>query len=212
MTNSFVRSRGRGVAIAALLLALAALLAACGSSSSGGSTSAASSAASTTASATGPVGRPDFARLRACLQQQGVTLPRPPAVAPGQAQPPGRVVRRDFRPRGLFLSRLSSAQRARLSAAMQKCGAPFGRFRRFGPDFRSPAFRRALAAYVACVRRNGFDLPAPNTSGSGPIFDPRTVNRQDPRFIAANARCQQLLAAARPAPPGGAPPPSGQGG
>jgi len=209
MTSSFVRSRGRGAVTAALLLALAIPLAACGSSSSGGSTSA----ASTTASATGPAGRAGFARLRACLQQQGVTLPRPPAGAGGQTRTagqggPGFGLRRG----GGFFSRLSSAERARLSAAMQKCGGQFGgRFRRFGFDARSPAFRRALTAYVACVRRNGFDLPAPNTSGRGPVFDASKVNRQDPRFVAANAKCQQLLAAARPAPPGGAPPP-GQGG
>jgi len=216
MTSSSLRARGRVLAgTALLLLVVAALLAACGSSS-GGSTSAASTtaaAASTTASTTGPTGRPEFARLRACLQRHGVTLPRPPAVAPGQAQPPDKVRQRGFGPRAFFMSRLSSAQRARLRAAMQKCGAPLGRFRRFaGPDVRSPAFRRALATYVACVRRNGFELPAPNTSGSGPIFDPSRVNRQDPRFQAASAKCQQLLAAARPAPPNGAPPPSGQGG
>lgn len=205
MTSSFARSRGRGVAIAALLLVLAIPLAACGSSSSGGSTSAASTTASATAGATGPAGRPDVARLRTCLQQQGVTLPRPPGGGRGG---PGSGFRRG----GGFFSGLSSAQLARVRAAMQKCGAPFGRFRRFGPDLRSPAFRRALAAYVACVRRNGFNLPAPNTSGSGPIFDPSKVNRQDPRFRAASAKCQQLLAAARPAPPGGTPPPPGRTG
>jgi len=209
MISSSMRSRGRALAGVALLLALAALLAACGSSSGGGSST---SAASTTASATGPAGRPNFTRLRACLQQQGVTLPRPPAGAGGAPQ--GGGPRSGFRRGGgFFFSRMSSAQRARLRAAMQKCGAPFGRFRRFGgPDLRSPAFRRALAAYVACVRRNGFDLPAPNTSGNGPVFDASKVNRQDPRFQAASAKCQGLLAAARPAPPGGAPPASGPGG
>lgn len=217
MTRSFVHSRGRGAAVAALLLALAIPLAACGSSSSGSSGGGSTSAASTTASATGPAGgRAGFARLRSCLQQQGVTLPRPPAGAQGrtQTQPnggggPGFGFRRG----GGFFSRLPIAERMRLQAAMQKCGARFGaRFRRFGFDASSPAFRRALTAYVACVRRNGFDLPAPNTSGNGPIFDPSKVNRQDPRYLAANAKCQQLLAAARPAPPGGAPPTPGAGG
>lgn len=91
---------------------------------------------------------------------------------------------------------------------MQACGARFGG-RRFGSGggagFRSGAFRAALTRYVACVRRNGFDLPAPNTSGSGPVFDPSSVNRNDPRFRAASAKCQQLLAAARP---GAQPPPA----
>lgn len=215
MTICSIRACGRALAGAALLLALTALLAACGSSSKGGSTTAASTTAasrtgaSTTASATGPAGRPGLARLRTCLQQQGVTLPRLPGGGRGG---PGSGFRRG----GGFFSGLSSAQRARLRAAMQKCGARFGRFGRFrdfgGPDLRSPAFRRALTAYVACVRRNGFNLPEPNTSGRGPIFDPSKVNRQDPRFQAASAKCQSLLAAARPAPPGGAPPAPGQGG
>lgn len=205
MTSSSVRSRGRAAAAVSLLLALAIPLAACGSSSSGGSTNA----ASTNARATGPTGRPDFARLRSCLQQQGVALPRRPAGG----VPNAGVVGQGGGGRGGFFSRLSSAERSRLRAAMQKCGARFGGgFRRFGPDARNPAFRRALTAYVACVRRNGFDLPAPNTSGKGPIFDPSKVNRQDPRFQAASAKCQGLLAAARPAPPAGAPPASGPSG
>lgn len=208
MTSSSIRACGRALAGAALLLALAALLAACGSSSSGGSTSA----ASTTASATGPAGPAGFARLRACLQQQGVTLPRPPAGAQAQRRQSGGGPGFGFRRGGGAFSRLSSAERARMSAALQKCGGVRGRFRRFGFDARSPAFRRALTAYVACVRRNGFDLPAPNTTGKGPIFDPRKVNPRDPRYLAANAKCQQLLAAARPAPPGGAPPAPGQSG
>ncbi len=210
MTSSSIPARARALMALAVMLALAAALAACGSSSS--STNA-SAGASTTASTTGAGARPGFARLRTCLQQQGVTLPRPSAAGPGTRPPAGAAPGSGgFRRGGGFFSRLSSAERARLRAAMQKCGGQFGGgFRRFrGPDVRSAGFRRALVAYVACVRRNGFDLPAPNTSGSGPVFDPSKVNRQDPKFVAANAKCQQLLAAARPAPPAGAPPLPGQ--
>jgi len=212
MTSSSIPARARALMALAVMLALAAALAACGSSSSSTNASAGASAG-TTASATGAGARPGFARLRACLQQQGVTLPSRPAGGTG-AQPPagGTPGAGGFRRGGGFFSRLSIAQRVRLQAAMQKCGGQFGGgFRRFGgPDVRSAAFRRALVAYVGCVRRNGFDLPAPNTSGSGPVFDPGKVNRQDPKFVAANAKCQQLLAAARPAPPSGAPPLPGQ--
>jgi hypothetical protein len=209
MTSSSIPARARALMALVVLLAVAAALAACGSSSSSTNTSA---GASTTASATGPAGRPDFARLRACLQQQGVALPRRPAGGVPNAGVVGQGG--GFRRGGGFFSRLSIAQRVRLQAAMQKCGGQFGGgFRRFGgPNVRSAAFRRALVAYVACVRRNGFALPAPNTSGSGPVFDPSKVNRQDPKFVAANAKCQQLLAAARPAPPAGAPPLPGQAG
>ncbi len=205
MTSSSIPVRARALAALIALIALGAALSACGSSSSSGATTSASATTSTA----GGTGRAGFGRLRACLQQQGVTLPRPPAGSSGTRPPAGATPGGGgFRRGGGFFSRLSSAQRARLQAAMQKCGAPAGGFRRFGgPNVRSAAFRRALVAYVACVRRNGFDLPAPNTSGSGPVFDASKVNRQDPKFVAANAKCQQLLAAARPA---GAQPPPGQ--
>lgn len=209
MTSSSIRVRARALAALIVLLALGATLAACGSSSGGTTTNA-----SATTNATRSAGRAGgFARLRACLQQQGVTLPRPPAGGPGTRPPAGAPGSGGFRRGGGFFSRMSSAERARLQAAMQKCGAPAGGFRRFGAggpggaNLRSAAFRRALVAYVACVRRNGFDLPSPNTSGRGPVFDASKVNRQDPKFVAANAKCQQLLAAARPA--GAQPPPVG---
>ena len=211
MTSSSIRVRARALAALIVLLALGATLAACGSSSGGTTTNA--SATTNATGSPGTAGRAGFARLRACLQQQGVTLPSPPAGGQGTRPPAGTAPGSGgFRRGGGFFSRLSSAQRTRLRAAMQKCGGQFGGgFRRFGgPDVRSAAFRRALVAYVACVRRNGFDLPAPNTSGRGPVFDASKVNRQDPKFVAANAKCQQLLAAARPAPPAGAPPLPGQ--
>ncbi|HZV74444.1 MAG TPA: hypothetical protein VFF79_12070 [Conexibacter sp.] len=207
--TSFTSSRVRALVGVVAMLLLAAALAACGSSSSGAGTGASTTA--TTAN-----GRPDFAKLRACLQQQGVTLPRRPAGAGRtRTQPPGgQPPANGGPPRGGGLfgggSRLSGAERARLRQAMQKCGG--GAFGRFGAgggggsNLRSAAFRKALVSYVACVRRNGFDLPAPNTTGSGPVFDPSRVDRRDPKFVAANARCQQLLAAARP---GGAQSPGG---
>jgi hypothetical protein len=193
------------------LLALAALpaLAACGSSGSSGSASAnASASAPPSAGGAGTTsttpGAPRFNRaaLAACLKQQGVTLPpRPPGAAPGGPPPGGGAppFAAGRRPRGrgfgFFGRNLSPAQRQKLQAALQKCGARFGGGRfgqgRFAAN--NPRFRAALTKFVACVRQHGFNLPTPNTSGSGPVFDPRKVNRNDPKFVAASRACQGLL-------------------
>ncbi len=62
--------------------------------------------------------------------------------------------------------------------------------------------RKQISQYVACVRQNGYDLPSPNTSGNGPVFDSSKVNQNDPKFKAASAKCQNLL----PSTPQGGPP------
>jgi hypothetical protein len=188
-------SRTRAAMPALLAVAATLTLAACGGS--GG-------AATTHASSTTPTGATrtfDRAKLAACLKQQGVRLPARRRGGTPNGGPPGP---------GRFFGSMSSAQRAKLQAALQKCGAPFGGRlalrRRF--DARNPAFRAALTRFVACVRRHGFNLPAPNTSGNGPVFDPHKVNRSDPRFLAASRTCQGLLAPGfgqRPPAAGGAP-------
>jgi hypothetical protein len=47
--------------------------------------------------------------------------------------------------------------------------------------------------YVTCVRSHGFDLPAPNFSGTGPVFSTAKVNTHSAKFIAASKACQSLL-------------------
>jgi hypothetical protein len=78
--------------------------------------------------------------------------------------------------------------------AFQDCGVQPPTFSSAGrPDVNSSAYRDSVNRYVACVKQNGYDLPAPNLSGNGPIFDPSKVNRDDPRFQAASQKCQQFL-------------------
>ncbi len=59
--------------------------------------------------------------------------------------------------------------RAQYEAAIKKCGG--GSFAGRGARFNSPAYKAALTKFAACMRENGVNVPAPNTSGSGPIFD-----------------------------------------
>jgi len=74
-----------------------------------------------------------------------------------------------------------------MQAALKACGANFGaRSRRF----RTLA-RPNIAKYVTCVRQHGYNLPAPNFSGKGPIF-PGNI-RTNKKFRAASRLCAILL-------------------
>jgi hypothetical protein len=81
---------------------------------------------------------------------------------------------------------------------MRKCGVKFRR-RGFA---QSPAAKQALVKFAACVRKHGYNLPAPNTSGNGPAFNRRQVNPNDPKFRTAAGKCRGLL----PQRPGNGPP------
>jgi hypothetical protein len=198
------------------VLTLASLgLAACGGSS--GSTASQTNAAATSTSASTPAtggptastgsapgkgpgtgaGRGRFLALRECLQKNGVTLPAP-ASGPGHRG-------------GGFLGALLGGRlpkgvtHAQLQAAFRKCGArgfgsPVGgptSGRVGGPGLnRVPAFRKALATYAACLRRNGVNVPAPNTSRKGPVFSTKGVNTNSPRFKSATVKCRGVLLSA----------------
>lgn len=182
--------------------ALAALtLSACGSSGSGTTGTGTSASASASGSTTTPDGRRGGFlndEVRACLQQQGITIPD---RAPGQngqppqgARPPGGA----YGPPGGGggFGGQSDADLQKMQDALKKCGVdlgnrPNGGFQR--PDVNSAAYQARVKDYVACVRQNGFDLPDPNFSGDGPIFDPKKVDQTDKAFQAASAKCQDEL-------------------
>jgi hypothetical protein len=221
-----IRRKPAASAAAVLVLLLACLgLAACGgsSSSSSSSTAAAATSASTGTGAKGPnAGR--FTAIRECLQKNGITLPK---RTPGQKRPPGGA--------GGFLgggaggpgavggSQLPKGMtRAQYEAILKKCGG--GAFAgRGGARFKSPAFKAALAKFATCMRENGVNVPAPNTSGTGPVFDTKGIDTSSTQFKAAEAKCQSDLTGAfrrgpgtggspnaSGAPPGAAPPSSGE--
>jgi hypothetical protein len=197
--SQIITNRCKPAAAAVVPLLLASLLvAACGSSSSGSSGGSTSTAtASANAGAADPAKR--FA-VRECLAKQGIKLPQRPA---GQRPAPGAG--------GFFLGgrRLpAGVTRAQYEAAVKKCGG-FAR-RGFGDGARlaSPAVKEALAKFAACMRENGENVPAPNTSGSGPIFKTNGLNTTSAQFRAAQAKCMVLLRGAFVAPEAG-PPPAG---
>lgn len=174
--------------LAAAAVLAGGLLAGCGSSSSSSSSAAGpggggSSVASGPGNG-GPGTTASRASFRACLQAHGVTLPARPSGSRRRAGGYGGG--------GLFgggggggggFGRLRA--NPKLAAAFQACGG--GRFprRRFGVPTHA-----AIQRFVTCVRRHGYDMPAPNFSG-GPIF-PSSI-RTNAKFQAASRVCASTL-------------------
>ncbi|HXB16851.1 MAG TPA: hypothetical protein VNV44_14035 [Solirubrobacteraceae bacterium] len=173
------RTTARAALLALALLAVA-LLAACGSSSkpSAGTTAATAStkASSTSSSAPARAGS-GFAAVRVCLEKQGVKLPQQSGA-------------------GVHLP--AGVSRSQFEAALKKCGA--GQVHLFGTGAKgySAAFKKALENFAACMRQNGANIPPPNTSGKGPIFDTSGLDVNSPRFRAARQKCASQLRVAKP--------------
>jgi hypothetical protein len=203
--NQRRKNPARTASTARLVLAVSAalacvVLAACGSSKgSSTATTTASAASSASTSATGASGRAGspgggptgrFAELRECLAKNGVTLPRP-SGGRGAFFLGGGPNRGAFR-----------GKDAQLRAAMKKCGALGGlrfgaRSRRFGSSLLSnnPAFKRALTKYAGCLRANGVNVPTPNFSGKGPVFNTAHINTASAQFRSAQVKCRGMLRA-----------------
>ncbi len=207
------RRKPATVAVSLLVLLLVSLgLAACGSSSSSSSSTTATTSASTgTGSVAGGPGAGRFAAVRACLQKEGITLPK---RTPGQRRPYGGAGgflggggNGTGGPAGSGGPRLpAGVTRAKYEAALKKCGGGSGHFAR--TRFDNPTFKAALAKFATCMRQNGVNVPAPNTSGNGPVFDTKGIDTSSAQFRAAEAKCQSDLRGAfqrGPGAGGGAP-------
>jgi hypothetical protein len=182
-------------AVSAILVLLAGLLlAACGGSSS--SSSSNQSAAKTAGRAARGLGARGTA-LRTCLQRNGIALPErskgSQRGAPGAGGPFGAGATGT----GGASKLPNGVSRARLRAALKKCGG--GQFPQGGKAFAAGGTKR-FAKFAACMRKNGVNLPKPNTSGKGPIFDTKGLDTTSASFKAADAKCVRELA------PGGARP------
>ena len=180
-TRASARRRLRLLVAVAAAAAAVVVLAACGSS--GATTKSATSSASSTQQGTAGAGR--FASVRSCLQKEGINLPARKGT-PGQ---PGAG--NGGGPRG-FLKAPEGVSQAKFQEALKKCGA--GNFRRGGSrNLNSATARAALATYAACMRESGVNLPAPNTSGKGPVFNTSGINTSSETFKAAQKKCQSDL-------------------
>jgi hypothetical protein len=174
----------RRIATVAVAPGLAVLvLAACGSSSSKTTSSASASAATTTTipGTTQPQGG-RLAPLRECLQKQGITLPE---------RKPGTPGGRPTLPSGI--------SRAQFEAAVKKCTG--GNLPRRGPgslagSLKVPAVHAALNTFANCMRQHGVNVPPPNTSGKGPVFNTSGLNVASSQFHSAQVACTPALRSA----------------
>jgi hypothetical protein len=187
-------------------------LAACGSSASSAtnsgsaSSSADESAGNGTQAAKGARGG-RFTALRSCLAKQGINLPAPSGKRRQGAGPGGGGLLGGGGVGGRRFQPPAGVSATKFQEALKSCGA--GNLRG-AARFNSPTAKAAFTNFAACMRENGVSLPAPNTSGNGPVFSTRGLNTASAQFRSAQAKCQSILLAARAqggqapgAPPGG---------
>lgn len=93
---------------------------------------------------------------------------------------------------------LKSASASRYRAALRACGAASSPSASGKAPRRalSPRFRDALVAFAACMRAHGVNLPAPNTTGKGPIFSAKGVDVRSVTFRTAERDCRATLTTA----------------
>jgi hypothetical protein len=89
---------------------------------------------------------------------------------------------------------------ATLQAALKKCYVkpPLGAFARpkqprASSAITNPAFRAALGQFATCLRQKGLNVPAPNTSGNGPVLSTKGINTRSPQFASASKACRSVL-------------------
>ncbi|HSZ04653.1 MAG TPA: hypothetical protein VK778_05555 [Solirubrobacteraceae bacterium] len=212
ISESTSRRRRIPVVATALLAVLAGVvLAACGGSSSSTSSTASTSTSASTSTAGKAAGAPGsrFAALRECLQKNGITLP---ARKPGKRPSGGAGGFLGGGGGGFTLPK--GVTRAQYEAAIKKCGGVAGGGRFAGGAggasiFSSPAAKAALAKFAACMREDGVNVPAPNTSGKGPVFDTKGLDTSSAAFKTAESKCSSDLRGAFRARPGAAGGPPG---
>lgn len=174
----------------ALMVLAAVLLVGCGGSSGDSSTEESSTASS--GQAGGPAGFEISDETRACLKEQGVELPDPGEGPPGGAPPEGGLPE-GGPPEGGEPPQGFGQGGEEMKEALEECGAELPQGKPGGPPMNSDAFRESIKEYASCMGENGYELREPNVSGEGPVFKESDVDREDPKFEAANEKCQSLL-------------------
>lgn len=184
------------------------LLMACGGSSESSSGTSSTASATKTGSGTRGQSRARGAALRTCLQKNGIELPQP---RPGQRGQGGKGGPFGAGGAAGGLQLPKGVTRAQLQAAFKKCGG--ASFRGSGRGIQGAGGAQRFAKFSACMRKNGVNLPAPNTSGKGPIFNTKGINTKSATFKAADAKCvRELVPNGGPGGAQGAAPGGGAGG
>jgi hypothetical protein len=192
MKTKYRRMRPERVNVLGLMGVLAVLatvlLAGCGSSGGNESSSEEGNAASP-GQAGGPGGFAEIGdKTRSCLKEKGVELPEPGQGGPPAGGPPeGTPPPEGGPPQGF------AKGGAKMKKAFEECGVELPQGKPEGPPMNSGTLRKSIKEYVACMGENGVELPEPNLSGEGPVFQESEVDREDQKFKAANEKCQPRL-------------------
>jgi hypothetical protein len=145
----------------------------------GGSATGKGGAASKQAKETGAA---NGKSLSACLQKNGVTLKAGQKLPSGMTQAQYEAVLRkclgSVPGKGLGSLHLPLPKRPTVPQLSPTTTA---------------ASKAALTRYATCMRENGVNLPPPNTSGNGPIFDLKGVDLTSTTFKKAEAKCLYAL-------------------
>lgn len=164
-------TRGRSGAVLALLTVAAALgVAACGGSSS-------------TNNSTAPTTFAYKLQRRLAAEQRGAAgFGRPPATYPSCLEKHGVL---PLNAGGSFDTLASRIDNPKYTTVLKDCGADFAHGAASGHPL-STTTVKILHAYIACVAKNGYKLPTPNTSGKGPVFPAGTDRIRKYRAAATN--------------------------
>lgn len=181
-------------AMSVLAVLATALLAGCGGSG-GGETNSEEGNAAGSERVGGPGGFAEISdETRACLKEKGIDLPEPGQGGPPAGGPPEGTPPEGGPPQGF------GEEGENMKEAFEECGVELPQGGPEGPPTNSDTFRESIEEYVACMGENGVELPEPNLSGEGPVFEEADVDRESSKFKTANEKCQSRLAV-----PGGPP-------
>jgi hypothetical protein len=158
------------------------------STPSGGSSSTSSGGGSTGKGSKPLTATARLAALRECLQKNGIPLSKPSPGTKGAttAQFNAALTKCNHLIGPPSIAGNAGAARPQGTSGVKGAG-------RSSQPARSAVFRQALAKYATCLRQNGINLPAPNPSRAGPIFNTTGVNTRSPQFIAAAKKCRGVL-------------------
>jgi hypothetical protein len=119
--------------------------------------------------------------LSACLARQGIAGTEEPAHTEPSSDVGGVLGQGGMRvPVGVA--------RSHFEAALKKCGV--GKIQVQGAPITNSTFRRQIVRLAICLRHSGFEIPPPNMSGTGPVFDTRRIDTASARWRTSKRACR----------------------
>jgi hypothetical protein len=221
MPNLYNVARKPAVGVLTALVLASVGLTACGGSS-GSSTSANATSSTNSAATTGAAAKAPMTSTSS-TSPSTTTGPASKSSGPRAAAARLTTLRECLKKNGIPLSKTSAPggpTAAQFDAVLKQCesklppppaltgggaGVAGGPGAASSRPAGSPVFRQAFAKFATCLRQNGVNVPAPNASGNGPVFDIKGLDTKSAQFRTASMKCRSvLLGAFKRARPNGA--------